>query len=112
MDQSTFKKQVVEHTVGGVSSNSKSLYLLYFASNGTCEMLKQNQIYPGTWWIEKDEQGRDFVRAFWPDYAHKQPEPTAAWYYFDSQQPETLLVATKNERYPVLIMPGRAFLGY
>lgn len=109
MDQTTFKKLIAGRTIAGVSSNSKSLYLLHFAYDGTCEMWKQNRIYTGTWWVEQDEEGRDFFRAFWPDYAHKQPEPTSAWYYLDTQQSDTLFVATKSERYPVLLIPGRAF---
>lgn len=109
MDQSAFKKIIAGRTIAGVSSNSKSLYLLYFAPDGTCEMWKQNHIYTGTWWAEQDDEGKDFFRAFWPDYAHKQPEPTSAWYYFDSQQSDTLFVTTKTERYPVLLLPGKAF---
>ena len=114
MDQSTFQKVVVGQTIVGVTSNSKSLYLLYFAKDGSCDLWKQNLVYPGTWWIEKDELGRDFMRAFWPGYAkssnsNPKDEATSIWYYVDPQQADTLIVATKNERSPVLLVPGRAF---
>lgn len=121
MDQSTFKKLVVGNTIAGVTSRSKSLYLLYFAANGSCEMWKQNQVYPGNWWAEKDELGRDYMRAFWPGYSSSQKpaapasagqnnsDATSIWYYVDSKQSDTLLVATIDERSPVLLLPGRAF---
>ena len=63
MDHKAFERIVVGNTVVGVTSNSKSLYLLYFAKDGICELWKQDKVYTGTWWVEKDEQGRDFMRA-------------------------------------------------
>ncbi len=121
MDHSTFQKIVVGNTIVGVTSNSKSLYLLYFAKDGVCEMWKGDKVYPGSWWAEKDELGRDFFRAYWPEYSsgHKdskfsspntgKSDATSAWYYVDSKQSDTLIVATKTYRTPVLVLPGRAF---
>lgn len=111
MDQGTFQRLVVGNTIVGVTSRSKSLYLLYFAKDGYCELWKQYQVYAGNWWVEKDELGRDFMRAFWPEYSSydKTHTATSAWYYVDTKQPDTLLVATKTDRSPVLLVPGRAF---
>lgn len=120
MDRKTFERLVVGNTVVGVTSNSKSLYLLYFAKDGVSEMWKQDKVYAGTWWIEKDELGRDFMRAIWPEYSSSQKQSkfssssqsgdaTAAWYYVDPKQADTLLVATETYRTPVLLLPGRSF---
>ena len=108
MDHNSFQKIVVGNSIAGVTSNSKSLYLLYFAKNGLCEMWKGGKVYTGSWWEEKDELGRDFFRAYWPEYSSK-TDATSYWYYVDSKQPDTLIVATKTTRSPVLVIPGRAF---
>lgn len=107
MDESTFQKLVSGNSIVGVTGTSKSLYILHFGKDGTCDMWKKNKVYAGSWWTEKDELGRDFVRAIWPDYSNA--DPSAAWYYVDSKQADTLLVATKTDRSPVLVVPGRAF---
>lgn len=114
MDQGMFEQFVVNNTIAGVTSNSHSLYLLYFAKDGTCELWKKNITYPGTWWVEKDEQGRDFMRAFWPEYSSSydpssSQEATSAWYYVDVTQPDTLLLATKTSRETLLLLPGKTF---
>lgn len=121
MDQKTFQKIVVGNTIVGMTRQSQSLYLLYFAQDGTCELWKQNNVYLGSWWSEKDELGRDFMRAHWPDYASTEKKSlfspanpnygsaTSVWYYVDAQQTDTLIVATKDFRSPVLLIPGRAF---
>lgn len=121
MDLKTFQKLVVGNTIVGMTRQSQSLYLLYFAEDGSCELWKQNKVYLGTWWSEKDDLGRDFMRAHWPDYASAEKKSlfspanpnygsaTSVWYYVDVQQSDTVLVATKDFRSPVLLMPGRAF---
>jgi hypothetical protein len=121
MDRDAFNKIVVGNTIVGITRQSHSLYMLYFASDGYCELWKQNQIYEGNWRIEKDEIGRDFVRAFWPQYSSPNqkslfsPEnprfgtATSVWYYVDTTQPNTILLATKKFRVSLVLVPGRAF---
>ena len=121
MDHDAFRKIVVGNTVLGITRQSHSVYMVYFASDGVCELWKHNQVYSGTWRIEKDTLGRDCVRAFWPHYTSSEPQSlfspensrfgtaTSVWYYSDSQQPNTILVATKKFRAHVILAPGRAF---
>ena len=120
MDQDEFQNVVVGNTVVGVTRQSHSLYMLYFLPNGYCELWKQNQIYLGNWWIEKDKLGRDCVRAFWPQYTSSEPDslfspknprygtPTALKYYFDSQR-RALLVAGNTLEASVIFVPGCPF---
>lgn len=121
LNKESFDKVVVGNTIVGVTRNSHSLYLLYFAPLGNCELWKQNQIYPGSWWTEKDTCGRTNVRAIWPDYQSSSPKSifstdnpkygsaTSVWYYVDIEQPDTLILATEKFRTPLLIIPGRSF---
>lgn len=121
MDGNAFQKIVVGNTIVGMTRQSQSVYMLYFLPGGSCELWKQNEVFKGSWWIENDETGRDYVRAYWPDYNSKDPKSlfspenprygtaTSVWYYMDAQQPDTLLVATKKFRAPVVLVPGRAF---
>jgi len=121
MDAPTFQKIVVGNTILGVTRHTNSLYMLYFAPNGTCEMWKENQVYEGNWWTEKDDLGRDFVRAFWPQYISEDPQSlfspenphvgsaTSVWYYVDSEQSNKLLIGTKTFQASVLLAPGKTF---
>lgn len=116
-----FQEIVVGNTVLGVTRHSHSLYMVFFEAEGTCELWKQNQVYQGHWWIEKDEQNRDFIRAYWPQYNSFDPKSifypdnpdygsaTAVWYYVDPSCPDTLLLAKKSFRAPITLVPGRAF---
>lgn len=119
MDRDLFEKVVVGNTIVGVTRQSHSLYMLYFLQNGYCELLKQNQIYQGSWWIEKDKLGRDVVRAFWPEYSSSEPKSlfsfenprygsaTAIRYYMNAAG--ALFLAGKTFQVPVILVPGCAF---
>lgn len=123
LDQASFHKNIAGNTVVGVTRQSKSLYMLYFAPDGTCELWKQDQIYNGTWWINKDEEGRDVVHAFWPNYQSTQPKslfspenprygnPTSILYYSSSQHTNALLLVTKTTQAAAIIVPGRQLGG-
>ena len=68
MSRGFFCEKIVSNTIVGVTRQSRSLYMLYFREDGSCELWKQNQIYLGHWWIDQDSLGEDVVHAFWPDY--------------------------------------------
>lgn len=120
MDEEIFKNIVVGNTIVGVTRQSYSLYMLYFMFDGSCKLWKQNHIYPGKWWIEKDKLGTAHVRAFWPDYISSErdsifsPEnpkfgnATSIRYYFDSIH-NSFLVAGKKFQASVILIPGDAF---
>ncbi len=121
IDRKAFGTVVVGNTVVGITRQSHSLYMVYFAPEGHCTLWKQDQVYKGTWWIEKDTRERDFVRAIWPEYtsSHAQSlfskehphygKATSVWYYTDTTVPGTLYVANKRFRAPVILVPGKAF---
>ncbi len=116
----TFHEKIVGNTIVGTTRQSRSLYMLYFLEDGSCELWKQNQIYSGRWWIDQDSKGEDVVHAFWPTYISQEPKslfspknpsygkPTSLRYYFD---PESggVLVAGKAFHASVLLVPGCAF---
>lgn len=120
MDQKLFEQQIVGNTLIGVTHHSHSLYMLHFLPDGACELWKQNHIYKGSWWIEKDQLDQDYVRAFWPDYSSSErnslfsPQnprygnPTAVWYYLDLQS-KSLLLVTRAYQTIALWVEGRAF---
>jgi hypothetical protein len=119
----TFQTLVVGPAVFGITRQSGSLYMLHFASEGHCKLWKQNQVYEGNWWIEKDGRGRDFVRAFWPGYTSQQAaslfsqenpsygKATSVWYYTDPKRPGTLHMAGKKFHASVLLVNGKPFPG-
>lgn len=120
MDQATFQRIVVGNTIVGITPQSHGLYMLYFLTDGSCELWKQNQIYAGHWWIEQDTLGRDCVRAFWPQYISSSPKSlfspqhprygtaTSIRYYFDPNS-NAIFLANKTIRAAVVLAPGRAF---
>lgn len=120
MNQDTFQKIVVGNTIVGTTRQSHSLYMLYFLSDGSCELWKQSQIYTGRWWIEKDSLGKDVVRAFWPEYNSSEPKSlfspknprygtaTSLRYYFDLDT-SSVFIANKMVKTSVILVPGRAF---
>lgn len=73
MDRKEFETWIVDRVVIGVTRQSQSLYMLHFFANGKCELCKQNKTYAGHWWIEQDQDGQDYVRAFWPLYTSVEP---------------------------------------
>jgi len=42
-DEDAFRSKVVGNTVVGMTRQSNSLYLLYFAADGSSELFKQNE---------------------------------------------------------------------
>src|SRR5690349_4269318 len=68
MDRQAFENVVVGNTLVGTTHYSHSLYMIYFLPEGECHLWKQNQIYSGQWWIETNQEGNDYIRAFWPEY--------------------------------------------
>jgi hypothetical protein len=120
MNHNMFQTIVVGNTVVGMTRQSHSVYMLYFASDGSCDLWKQNRVYLGRWWLEKDEFNRDYVRAIWPQYSSLHPQSlfspdnprygtaTAIWYYVDSTHSK-FLVANRKFQAQVLLVPGRAF---
>lgn len=54
MNKEIFEEKIVGNTILGITRQSRSLYMLYFLSDGSCESWKQNQIYFGSWWIDQD----------------------------------------------------------
>lgn len=120
MDQGMFENIVVGNTIIGITRQSHSPYMLYFLSEGYCELWKQNQIFMGEWWIETDETGHNFVRAFWPEYTSSEPaslfSPQNPRYgnatslrYFINQETGAILVAGKKFLAPVILAPGHVF---
>lgn len=119
VDEGTFHKLIVGNTVVGITRQSNSLYKLYFAADGVCELWKQQQIYSGSWWINKNEVGQDVVHAFWPNYQSTEPKSlfspenprfgnaTSVLYYFSPQVPNALMIATKSFQLAAIIAPGR-----
>ncbi len=120
MDQDTFQKVVVGNTIAGTTRQSHSLYMLYFLPDGDCKLWKQDEIYEGSWWIEKDEFSRDFVRAFWPEYTSSEPKSlfspenprygtaTSLRYYLNVKNGAVFLEG-KGFLSPVILVPGSAF---
>lgn len=120
MDQNTFQKVVVGNTILGTTRQSHSLYMLYFLPDGYCKLWKQNEIYDGNWWIEKDELNRDFVRAFWPEYTSSESKSlfspdnprygtaTSLRYYLNVEN-GAIFLAGKNFLSPVILARGYAF---
>lgn len=120
LDRAEFEKVVVGNTVVGITLHSHSLYMLYFLPEGICELWKQNNVYAGKWWIERDSQDRDFVRAFWPSYASSEPrslfsphnpnygQATAIRYYRNTQNGSIFIAGTRFQA-SALLVPGCAF---
>lgn len=120
MNHEMFQKTVVGNTIVGITRQSHSLYMLYFLPDGSCELWKQNQIYFGSWWLEKDKCERDCVRAFWPQYTSSERESlfsienphygkaTTVRYYFDLQSGAIFLAGRKFQT-SVILAPGCAF---
>lgn len=106
MSADIFHQMVAGNTVIGKTPNTSSLYMLYFGLDGECRLWKQKKIFEGNWWIEQDELGRDFVRAYWPEHYRS---ATRVWYYYCPEQPEMMLLRTKTLQEPVLLMPGCPF---
>lgn len=120
MNQEIFNEVVVGNTIVGTTRQSKSLYMLYFLPDGSCELWKQNQIFSGRWWIDQDPKGEDVVHAFWPNYISQSPKslfspknpfygkPTSLHYYYDRSSGA---VFTKGKAFQtsVLLVPGCAF---
>ena len=121
MDKAMFQSIVVGNTIIGITRQSRSPYMLYFEEDGSCQLWKKDHIYNGTWWIEKDNLGRDCVRAMWPEYTSTEPNSlfhpqnplygraTSVWYYVDIEQPNAIHMASRRFRSPVLLAPGKAF---
>lgn len=123
LDSAAFQQKVVGNTVVGITPQSKSLYMVYFAKGGVCELWKAGQIYVGKWWIDRDANGQDavsdVVHAFWPEYQSTQPKSlfhpenqrfgnaTSVWYYASIDQPNALMLLTKSAQGVALIVPGR-----
>lgn len=120
INQETFNEVIVGNTIVGITRQSKSLYMLYFLPEGSCELWKQNQIYSGRWWIDQDPKGEDVVHAFWPDYISLEPKslfslknpsygkPTSLRYYFDKSS-GAILIRGKTFQTSVLLAPGCIF---
>ncbi|MCE5316446.1 MAG: hypothetical protein LLG04_03665 [Parachlamydia sp.] len=120
MDQEMFQSRVVGNTIIGLTRQSNSLYMLHFSPQEECKLWKQNQIYSGKWWIEKDDQGRDVVRAFWPHYTSSEPASlfspqnprygtaTSLRYYLHAQT-GAVLIAGKTFQASVILAPGLSF---
>lgn len=120
MNKETFHEKIVGNTVVGITRQSRSLYMLYFLEDGSCELWKQNQIYSGQWWIDQDPKGEDLVHAFWPNYISSEPKslfspknpsygkPTSLRYYFNTSSSE-ILIAGKTFQTSALLIPGCAF---
>ena len=121
INEAMFRQYIVGNTVVGITRQSNSLYMLYFVEDGTCTMWKQNKIYNGSWWVEKDKDSHDFFRAIWQQYKSNEPNSlfhpenprfgnaTSLWYYRDFQSPHGFQIATKNFRETVIVAPGCAF---
>lgn len=122
MDREMFQSRVVGNTIIGLTRQSHSLYMLHFSTQGECELWKQNQNYLGKWWIEKDSEGRDVVRAFWPQYTSSEPASlfspqnprygtaTALRYYFHAQT-GAVLIAGKTFQASVILAHGNLLKG-
>lgn len=120
MDREMFQNRVAGNTIIGITRQSRSLYMLYFAAQGECELWKQDQTYQGKWWIEQDSENRDVVRAFWPTYTSSEPSSlfspqnprygnaTALRYYLHAQT-GAVLVAGKTFQTSVILAPGHVF---
>ena len=120
MNKEVFHEKIVGNTVVGITRQSRSLYMLYFLTDGSCELWKQNQIYAGRWWIDLDSRGEDIVHAFWPQYTSCEPKslfspknpfygkPTSLRYYFNPTTAE-VCIAGRAFRTMVLLVPGCAF---
>lgn len=79
-----------------------------------------DKIYAGSWWIEKDVLGRDFVRAHWPLYVSMEPKSlfspknprygsaTSIRYYINTEY-QSIIVAGQEFRAAVILVPGCAF---
>ncbi len=120
MNKETFYEKIAGNTIVGITRQSRSLYMLYFLADGTCELWKQNQIYSGRWWIDQGLNGEDIVHAFWPNYISQEPKslfspknpnygkPTSLRYYLN---PSTggIFIAGKSFQTAVLLVPGCAF---
>lgn len=121
LDNDAFHRTIVGNTVVGVTRQSKSVYMLYFAPEGICQLWKQSQIFEGSWWIDKDEKGRSVVHAFWPTYRSTQPKslfstenprygtPTSVLYYHSPQNKNALLLVTKSAQAAATVVPGKQF---
>lgn len=119
LDETAFRSKIVGNTVVGLTRQSNSLYQLYFALDGTCELLKQNAFYAGSWWIDKDDAGRDVVHAFWPDYQSLEAKslfnpqnprygsPTSILYYMAKAPATGLLLVTKSAQAAAILLPGK-----
>jgi hypothetical protein len=117
MSRETFQEKIVGNTIVGITRQSRSLYMLYFREDGSCELWKQNQIYPGSWWIDRDSEGEDVVHAIWPNYVSQEPKslfspknpaygkPTSLRYYFDPAN-GGVIVEGKAFQAPVLLVHG------
>lgn len=120
MNKEIFEEKIVGNTIVGITRQSRSLYMLYFLSDGTCELWKQNQMYFGSWWIDQDLEGEDIVHAFWHNYISKEPKslffpknpcygkPTSLRYYYNQATGE-ILIGGKAFQTSVLLVPGCAF---
>lgn len=116
MDKAIFEEKIVGNTIVGITRQSQSLYMLYFLSDGSCELWKQNQVYAGTWWIDQE----NLVHAFWPDYVSSEPKslfspnnpsygkPTSLRYYYN-QSTGAVMIGGKAFQTSVLLVPGCAF---
>jgi hypothetical protein len=121
LDDTAFHRTIVGNTVVGMTRQSKSLYMLYFAPDGICELWKQACVFKGHWWISKDNQDRDVVHAFWPEYRSVEPKslffplnpsygkPTSVLYYHSHLNQNALLLVTKSAQVAAMIVPGRQF---
>lgn len=116
IDRTEFEKLIVGNTVVGITRQSSSLYMLYFLSNGSCELWKQDKIYAGKWWFESDSEGRDLVRAFWPKYTSADPQSffspnnphfgkATAVRYYRNMQNGALYIAGKKFANAVILVP-------
>lgn len=120
MNKEIFHEKVVGNTIVGITRQSRSLYMLYFQTDGSCELWKQNQIYSGRWWIDLDPKGESIIHAFWPNYTSKEQKslfspqnpsygkPTSLRYYLSSTSGE-VLIAGKAFQTTALLVPGCAF---
>ncbi len=119
LDEAGFRSMIAGNTVVGVTRQSNSLYKLYFAHDGTCELFKQNALYKGLWWTSKDESGDDIIHAYWPEYTSQDERslfnsqhprygsPTSVRYYIAKEAPYGLLLVTKSIQVHALLVPGK-----
>lgn len=120
MNRQMFESTVVSNTIIGITPNSHNLYMLYFLPKGLCELWIKDQVFSGKWWSETDLEGKDCVRAFWPEYTS--PAPTSLFFpqspkygnatsvrYYINPKTKGIIIAGKKKLTHAVIASGNVF---